>query len=325
MAITTGIAWTDGTWNPWQGCVEYHEGCANCYARELAERFGSSKWGAKGPRVLSASRTWDLPLRCQREAEKSGRPFLLFTASMADVFEDYKGVFVTHGGEVLEDDMDAIRRRMFQVVDMCSGVVFQFLTKRHDRWRKCWPRVNQKLDVPRKIANAWVGVSASTQVSYDAIGEGLREAGDFCGGGFLSLEPLVGPIDLLSIEWWCPRCKSHVPEDRRTAVGACHRCAEPVQTRAPVRDVGWVIVGGESGRDARPYNLRWARQIIQQCREIGVPCFHKQLGSRPIVGGGHEVKSGPMEAFVTRHKKGEDPAEWPEDLRVREFPREWRR
>jgi hypothetical protein len=88
-----------------------------------------------------------------------------------------------------------------------------------------------------------------------------------------------------------------------------------------VRAVGWaswVIVGGESGAGARPFDLAWARAIVAQCKAAGVPVFVKQLGAKPIRlardgDGFHEVPA-------LRNKKGGDPAEWPEDLRVREFP-----
>lgn len=325
MAIETAISWTDGTWNPWTGCVEYHEGCANCYARELANRFGTATWGKAGPRVISSVSTWSLPRRCQLKAEKSGKPFLLFTASMADVFENYKGPFVDHKKNAVDTTMDALRAEMFREVDKCPDVVFQLLTKRHERWLKCWPMANESLGVRRKIPNAWVGVSASSQESYDAIWSDLEFARDFAGGAFLSLEPLVGEIDLLRPEGWCGRCKSHVPRERMTALSLCHRCGERVLERAPVRHCDWVIVGGESGPNARVCNERWVRRIVEQCRELGVPCFFKQFGSRPIRGGSHADKTDLMEAIVLRDKKGGDPAEWPEDLRVQQFPKEWRR
>jgi hypothetical protein len=92
-----------------------------------------------------------------------------------------------------------------------------------------------------------------------------------------------------------------------------------------------VIVGGESGPGARPFDVAWARSAIRQCREAGVACFVKQLGARPFDAperwpdwrrfnrGSVTSHNGhiwpPMES-----RKGGDPSEWPEDLRVREFP-----
>jgi protein gp37 len=84
----------------------------------------------------------------------------------------------------------------------------------------------------------------------------------------------------------------------------------------PLAAVEWVIVGGESGHHARPFDLAWARRIVAQCRADRRPCFVKQLGSRPF------DSSDPMRlvAATMKHPKGEDPNEWDEDLRVREFP-----
>lgn len=140
---------------------------------------------------------------------------------------------------------------------------------------------------------------------------------------FLSVEPLLGPINL-------------------------HRLSEEKGLASPGIDgVQWVIVGGESGPGARPCDVAWIRSVVQQCREAGVPCFVKQLGARPIdarhtdiVCGGkvhyvrpsadtmcHEARCTPgysvrphEMARVLSDPKGGDPAEWPVDLRVREFP-----
>ena len=74
------------------------------------------------------------------------------------------------------------------------------------------------------------------------------------------------------------------------------------------RAIDWVIVGGESGPGARRCGEEWVRSIVEQCRESRTPCFVKQLGlywSR---------------LHGARSRKGADPSEWPEDLRVRGFP-----
>ena len=94
----------------------------------------------------------------------------------------------------------------------------------------------------------------------------------------LSCEPLVGPIDLtLSLPW-----------------------------------INWVIVGGESGPHARICNEVWVNDIVNQCREAGVPVFVKQLGKIAVV-------NGVERSFV--HPKGGDPAEWPDRVKHREYPK----
>jgi len=98
----------------------------------------------------------------------------------------------------------------------------------------------------------------------------------------------------------------------------------------------WIICGGEGGPKARPCEVAWIRSIVEQCAAASVPCFVKQLGSKPLARtdddlgneaahdwdaqtGGHPF---PAEGWIPklRSSKGADPAEWPEDLRVREMP-----
>lgn len=125
-------------------------------------------------------------------------------------------------------------------------------------------------------AHIWFGASAGTRLELERNLRHLRAIPAPI--RFLSLEPLLedlGQIDLTGISW--------------------------------------VIIGGESGPNARPYHYEWAQQIIDQCRAAGVACFHKQVGSHPIGFDGRRVH--------LRDKKGGDPALWPESLRVREMPR----
>ncbi|MFH1011209.1 MAG: DUF5131 family protein, partial [bacterium] len=132
----------------------------------------------------------------------------------------------------------------------------------------------------------------------------------------ISYEPALGPI-----EWntWPNRQWLRV-------VGA---------DGAAVRGkIGWIIVGGESGSKARPFNIDWARSTIAQCKAAGVPVFCKQFGANPIVYRGEAdriiASCGRVEwddsgeqisaRLILRDRAGADPAEWPDDLRVREFP-----
>jgi protein gp37 len=83
------------------------------------------------------------------------------------------------------------------------------------------------------------------------------------------------------------------------------------------RGLDWIIVGGESGPGARHFNIGWARQTVEECRDAGVACFVKQLGARPT----HPPRDGyPAVNLQLKDRKGGDMEEWPADLRVREFP-----
>lgn len=101
--------------------------------------------------------------------------------------------------------------------------------------------------------------------------------------------------------------RSHAIDD------STHRYQGDVEARPRL---SWVIVGGESGPGARPFDIAWARSLIWQCKVAGVACFVKQLGRFPYdeVGGRHSLRTS------TAMKQHSDPAEWPADLRVREFP-----
>lgn len=113
---------------------------------------------------------------------------------------------------------------------------------------------------------------------------------------FVSAEPLLGPISPPGLLYY-----------------GTHRSGGivPLRTRGKAM-LDWIIVGGESGPNARPMQVPWARSIVQQCKASGVACFVKQLGADPIWEDG---------AFLNlAHRKGADMAEWPDDLRVREVP-----
>lgn len=126
----------------------------------------------------------------------------------------------------------------------------------------------------------------------------------------LSCEPLLGPIDL------------------RFKLQPSNPAVVEYQRRAIRSHLQWVIIGGESGPKARPCNVEWIRSIKDQCRSAGVPCFVKQLGSNCVANNKlgfpdgtdfYPSQRGPIR-MILHHPKGGDPTEWPEDLRVRQFP-----
>jgi hypothetical protein len=116
---------------------------------------------------------------------------------------------------------------------------------------------------------------------------------------WISAEPLLGPVDLERIQVSPQSCG-----------------AGPARINA-ARLLDWVVVGGESGPHARPFDLQWALEIVRQCNAADTPVFVKQIGSAPQ----QTVRrqDDPLRILV-RDRKGGDPAEWPLDLRVREYP-----
>jgi protein gp37 len=149
---------------------------------------------------------------------------------------------------------------------------FQVLTKRSSRMRDL---LNSKLRLAAQAPHIWWGVSVEDR-KYGVPRIAQLQAAKV-GVRFLSIEPLlegIGKVDLTDMEW--------------------------------------VIIGGESGHGARPFQLDWARNLIQQCRRQKVACFLKQVGHQPWDNGA---------ALKLESSKGGDPSEWPEDIRVLEFPK----
>ena len=158
-------------------------------------------------------------------------------------------------------------------------------------------------------ANVWIGATVVNQEEADrdipkllAVPAAKR---------FLSMEPLLGPVDVTPFLWGkhetvddvCQNC----PRD------ADCECGYHTRTALKLPALHWVIVGGESGNGARPLNVAWVRRVVEQCREQRVPVFVKQLGRRPT------MESG-LVPLRLNHRKGADPSEWPEDLRAQQFP-----
>jgi protein gp37 len=216
MATRSAIEWTEMTWNPVTGCTKVSPGCLNCYAERMARRLqamGAARY-ASGFEVTLHDAGLDAPMRWKF-------PRKVFVNSMSDLFH--------------KDVPLAFIQRVFEVMSACPQHQFQVLTKRSARLRKLaqqraivWPQ------------NVWMGVSVEDQrrahraVDLGAVPASVR---------FLSVEPLLGPIEQL-----------------------------------PLEGIDWVIVGGESGPGARPMRAEWVESLLSQCRKRGVPFFFKQWG-----------------------------------------------
>lgn len=229
MSDRSSIEWTDSTWNPVTGCTKVSPGCKHCYAETFAERFR----GVPGHPYEQGFdlKLWpdrlEMPLRWRE-------PRMIFVNSMSDLFH--------------ENVPDAFIRNVFDVMMTADHHVFQVLTKRSQRMME-WTRMNfrfrnektnGKLLLPKHI---WLGVSVEQQKYSNRIGDLQRVPASI---RFLSIEPLLGPVDL------SPRL---------------------------LHGIHWVIVGGESGHKARPMAMEWALTIQQACKRNGVPFFFKQWGA----------------------------------------------
>lgn len=295
----TTIQWTDKTWNPVTGCTKVSPGCAHCYAEGVAERFWSTQYpkvefcGEQLPRareftdVMEHLNRLDQPLRWRK-------PSRIFVNSMSDLFhENVSDEFISH---------------VFAIMALTPQHTYQILTKRAQRMRDyvntmsidpdaycfAWASNYERDDLRPTPAlkseawplpNVWLGVSVENQHFADERIPLLLETPAAI--RFISAEPLLGPVTLR--DWPKMFRNDHVGDP----------------TGVAYQSLDWVIVGGESGIGARPFNLDWARTIIEECRVSGVPVFIKQLGRN---------------LYLWKNHKGGDMAEWPEDLRIRDFP-----
>ena len=286
MGQDSRIAWTSHTFNPWWGCTKVSDGCANCYAETLARRYGGDHWGAGKPRRVFGPRHWQEPILWDRRAKAAGVRARVFCASMADVCD--------------EEAPPEERVKLWRLILATTNLDWLLLTKRPHRLREVIPAA---LLGDRRL---WIGVTVEDQQRADeriphllATPAAVR---------FLSVEPLLGPINLARA------CSGRAPE--------------------------WVIVGGESGPKARPCAVEWIEAVERRCLAAGVPVFVKQLGSYSV-SEQRTMSAEDMAAICGRPmaardlapdgtawawragtvaRAGEDPAEWPEHLRVRQVP-----
>lgn len=163
----SNIEWTDATWNPVTGCDQVSEGCKNCYALRLAERF-------RGTPGHPYEQGFDLRLWPERLEQplRWRRPRTIFVNSMSDLF--HEGVD------------DSYIQQVFNVMEEASHHRFQILTKRHQRLQALAPRLSWP-------SNVWMGVSVENSRWLTRI-QALKTTDAAI--KFISCEPLLGPLDL---------------------------------------------------------------------------------------------------------------------------------
>lgn len=250
MGKHSRISWTHHTFNPWWGCEKISPGCAHCYAATLSSRYGKELWGKGEPREQRSEKYWSEPLKWNRAAEAAGERQRVFTASMADVFEDRR-------------DLDDLRLRLWGLILRTPWLNWLLLTKRPEHVTRLWS-LAEKISVEGTWPpeNIWLGTTVENQECAEKrIPELLSVPGVRI--RFLSAEPLLGPIDLRGKGW----------------MGCFHPSGEQQDDHSLCAPrISWIIAGGESGTGARPMHPDWARSLRDQCQAAGVPFFFKQWG-----------------------------------------------
>jgi protein gp37 len=262
------IEWTDHTFNPWEGCQKVGPGCDHCYAETRNARFAGGtaiNWGPGAPRRRTSLSNWRKPLQWNAQADAfyaaHGRRQRVFCASLADVFDN--AVDPTW------------RRDLFDLIEKTPYLDWLLLTKRIGN---VLPMISQTaqyrfdlecLETPRLPDNVWLGATVVNQAEADRDIPKLLEVPARV--RFLSMEPLLGPVDLRVID-----VDGH---SEIYPLAGTRNCEDDDGKPMPdMAALDWVIVGGESGREARPMHPAWARDIRDQCEEAGVPFLFKQWG-----------------------------------------------
>lgn len=166
---------------------------------------------------------------------------------------------------------------------------------------------------PRRAAwplqNVHLGVSVEDQATADERIPLLLQIPSVV--RWVSYEPAIGGVDFTPWMWpthWCWDARFKTPEDAIAEGATATRTRQRLVLQGS-EFIDWIVIGGESGPGARPFDLAWARSLIKQVSAAGVPLFIKQLGARPVIDG------QPVEL---QDRKGGDMDEWPSDLRVRQ-------
>lgn len=338
MSTTTKIEWCDHTWSPWRGCTKVSPGCANCYAERLSKRNPAvlGKWGKGKPRVLA--KNWGDPVRWNREASRKSCGYCSFEEAEGELIKQCcrcavrPRVFPSLCDPFDDEVPIEFSARFLNIIHDTPNLDWLLLTKRPENWghRTAYATAyNLAARLPSgKWGKAWmdgispsnvlVGSSVEDQPDADRrIPDLLKIPAKF---RFLSVEPMLGPVDLRLDQIEVEASFRHGDDCKGFCDFACG--GEEVKG-----GIDWVIVGGESGRGARPCGVDWIRDIVSQCAAAGVACFVNQLGSNPTFAAPffhadwdqHHISEGAWISKMT-HPKGGDPDEWPEDLRVRQFP-----
>ena len=301
----TSIEWTDITWNPVRGCSRISRGCERCYAERMAARglpgMSSPTTGDQfaimtdsGPRWTGKVELIESKLTEPLHWRKSR---LVFVNSMSDLFHD----------SLPDEAID----RVFAVMALCPQHTFQCLSKRPARMQRYCSdtqtpyRIARVMDtisaanpIQWPLPEVWIGISVEDQKTADERIPLLLHTP--AAVRFVSAEPLLSAIEIS--RWLSPSPISPSP-------------------------ISLIIVGGESGPGARPFDLDWARSVRDQCVAAGVPFFVKQLGSNPVaadpIGSAWALAEGyqpSVARILLKDRKGGDMEEFPSDLRIREFP-----
>ncbi|MBL9085262.1 MAG: phage Gp37/Gp68 family protein [Planctomycetales bacterium] len=341
---TTSIEWTEKTWNPVLGCDKVSPGCAHCYAAVMAKRLR-----AMALADLAAGRDPGLKRHYIDVVNDRGQwtgKLVTIPEKLADPMRAKKptSYFVNSMSDLFHESVDfAFVDEVLMVAAVTPWHTYQILTKRIERALEYFQTrtLGDALTTIRELHGA-EAVAAKPDWRGEIVGR--YQLDDYFAGTRLGENSAYS--EEATTHWADNPRPNRYPQAwplKNVLIGPSIEDQKTAEKRMPAaRELGklgwrvmlsveplleavqlgsldgiaWVIVGGESGHNARPCHVDWVRSILDQCREAGVACFVKQLGSNPR---GHCADGNRAGKYIF-DKKGGEPAEWPEDLRVRQMP-----
>lgn len=352
MADRTNIAWCDATFNPWIGCTKVGPGCDHCYASvSTPARSLGVVWGAGQPRRRTSEKYWKQPLHWNARADSfrecggcGWRGDLAFRAEplalacpscdRTDWKPARRRVFCASLADVFDNEVphEWWRGDLWGLIASTPNLDWLLLTKRIGNAEKM---LSQNRATGAVLPNIWLGATIVNQEEADRDIPKLLATP--AAKRFVSYEPALGPVDFVSaVNQMCRHDGGYM--EGETGAWICREC----ENQTEMDGLDWIIVGGESsqpGYPARPFDIQWARDTVRQCREAGVAVFVKQMGSALCVRNDSMEEWPDEDAFSDaipeeyqpayqgervcirlKDRAGAGPAEWPQDLRVREFP-----
>lgn len=283
MADNSGITWTDASWNPTTGCAKVSAGCKNCYAlREWprnAAQAGSVYEGRAFTDVMTHPERLDQPLRWRRARK-------IFVNATSDLFHD----------AVPTEFIDDVFAIMGLSYVMDREHVFQVLTKRTERMHaylsdpetvhrvtRAMKRLGPKGGLAGEnsppawpLPNVWLGVTVEDQAAANERIPVLLATP--AAVHWVSMEPMLGAVDLTRIDMTRRIGSTAWLDALSGSVWIPGNCGESSRTIGARARLDWVVLGGESGPDARPMHPHWVRTVRDACLAAGVAFLFKQWG-----------------------------------------------
>ena len=231
--MVSKIEWCDVTWNPITGCTPISEGCQNCYAKRMANRL-QGRFG-----YPDAPNQFDVTFHPDRltQVARWKKSRKIFVCSMGDLFHS-------------NVPFHALRKIFFYIYGQRQHK-YLILTKRPGNMKIRFEQLGKFQYNPYDFNHVWLGVTAENQKRADEripillqIPAAVR---------FVSVEPMLGPVDLLGQEH----------------IGRIH-------SKHEVERLDWVIAGPETGPGARECKPEWIEDLYEQCKAAGVSFFDKR-------------------------------------------------